>query len=232
MEFYSTLECFLDRKFQVYFTQDFEATRSSQLKIDNSSRDPIIPDTTNFELEFRLKDFKKFMKLSGRQKFLVWMISRYFSIRLKNSNFKSWGFLSFDLTNLLTSRGFDSYPKYSYLRKFDDVHFLVAINELFGSKSEIREIARQLGNPAKPYGLSLYEFLINPELFCVSAQYYPKRKSKRLIRHKGYRDHGSLGSDASRIRREEDRDFQLTKQAWEDEIHRDDFDDFIRGFLE
>lgn len=64
---------------------------------------------------------------------------------------------------------------------------------------------------------------------------FKRKKSKRLIRHRGYRDHGSLADESSIGRKEYEKDFTSTEEQNKIEEQRDtldDMEDFIFGLIQ
>lgn len=79
--------------------------------------------------------------------------------------------------------------------------------------------------------LSLLEKL-SKDSFAFKFEIVVPKKPKKPQFRKGYRDHGSLGSELSRIRREERDDIYLRKSyELEEKAHRDTIA-FLEGFLE
>jgi hypothetical protein len=59
-----------------------------------------------------------------------------------------------------------------------------------------------------------------------------KQKPKKLQRHKGYRDHGSLGSDYSKTRKQQSTDWTVREEILDMEAREDTYLPLIKGFLE
>jgi hypothetical protein len=66
----------------------------------------------------------------------------------------------------------------------------------------------------------------------IKVRIISKQRPKKAQRHKGYRDHGSLGSDFSKTRRDQSHDWTVDQEQLDIEAREDTYLPFIRGFLE
>jgi hypothetical protein len=165
-----------------------------------------------------MKDF------SGKEKLFFYQIIRLLAIADPNHQL---GFLLVDLENLYKRRGYFN-EEYFYYTSLSDNQFCYEIDcKLTNSKAR-RYLYRMRGSKFGRKQLSLQEVLSN--YFFTDIITLNRQKAKKAIRHKGYRDHGSLGSEYSKTLKQQSVDWSLREIEQRRIKDKQDLLDFITGF--
>lgn len=185
----------------------------------------------NFELEnyeIRLLWNRKFAKkLSKKVLLKLWEVSYFLDderLRGKVVDFLSQNEKKYHLQNDLAYKA--EFASKTYFILFLQEKLIEQPSYLFnviGNKYTLKDNKSHL---------DVFEIL---SALNLRYSYRPKQKPKRTQRHKGYRDHGSLSDETSRVLREEwKNDYQNYELEEEKEKLRkeeEDLLDFIKGFL-
>lgn len=164
-----------------------------------------------------VKDF------SGKEKVFIYTILRLLSIQDQR-----FGYLLFDLQELLRKRGFDS-DRYFYLQSLTDAQFAYELDCKVDKRNpERRYFYRQLSGKFGRNQVSFQE-LLSEYFFNDIIELY-RRLAKRRTRHKGYRDHGSLGSEFSKTLKQQSSDWSLRESEEQKKKSRQDLIEYLQAF--
>lgn len=197
---------------------------SSEIKVHYSSR------VTSFHFEKGNKEFsyqvrpKIIRELSAKQKLFVYEVLRLFSCECLE-----FRFILDDYRNLLNSVAFTNNARYFYLETLEDWQYLEEINDKLQNAKSRRTYYRKISDLFGSRRLS-FENLFNYYFLRPFQELY-KPLPKKKHRHKGYRDHGSLGSEWSKTLRDQARDYSIREKEEQHQKEKDDFQDFIRGWF-
>lgn len=207
-QYASTLLLFLER---TGFTEDriltFESSseeRLSEVMASINSRDS--NDHSHYSnWVWRTKRFKRLEKTEQTAFLLILRC-----ILLLHYN--KWSVLQecWERTCKLTD-GYTTNTKLYRSIRLRSIDFILEENQILEQQTEYRYYSRIVGNICHKYkvkSLADWFFWVVEDFFITEFQ---RRKCKPTQRHKGYRDHGSLGPSSSLILREEERDQQLQK---------------------
>lgn len=143
--------------------------------------------------------------LTGKEKTFLYEILRTLSIA--DSRFK---YLLYDFESLLHKRGFYS-ERYFYLQHLTDDQFCYEIDTKVWIRSREREYYyRRRNSRFGKKQLTLQQ--IFDEYFFTEPVRLNVTRARRKVRHKGYRDHGSLGSEFSRTQRQQSSDWSIRQK--------------------
>lgn len=180
----------------------------------------------NYDVIFRI-DSKKLRNLSTKQELLLYILLRI----LKQTD--ETGFLNVvfsDYNEYLIKKSFFNQPRYFYLQQLNEKQFNYEIDsELWNTKSRrhFYRVVNQKTKDGKDSIDLLKEILLSCQFHLIS-----KTRPKRTQRHKGYRDHGSLGSEFSRSQRQQIQSEEWRKICEREEKRKQDFLEFLRGLAE
>jgi len=179
-------------------------------------------DSSDFEFYIQLNP-RVLKEITPNEKIRIYEILRLFSLL----DLSGWKYIFEDYNNLLKKRGF-RHERYLYLNSLSDSYFAYEIDCILtkGTKSR-RDFYRRIHSKYQKNQTSLEELLL--KYFKIKVVKVTKKHPKRLIRHKGYRDRGSLGT-GDRILNED-----IKNDIWVQERERlrrkqtSDFLEFLSG---
>lgn len=171
------------------------------------SREVEKDDSCNFEFFIQLNP-KILKELSPKEKIRIYEILRIFSL----TELSGWKYIFDDYNNLLKKRGF-RHERYLYLNSLPDSLFAYEIDCILtkGTKSR-RNFYRKIHSKYQKNQSSLEEILL--KYFRLKVVKMNKKHNKRLVRHKGYRDRGSLGTGDRTL------DYDIYSDIWVQEKER------------
>lgn len=212
ISYYSNLSSFLSSNFSLFDSQEIEKTWSSELEVRYSSRESLEKLLTgNFDISIRIPS-SILKSLGSKQKLLVYLILRALRIKYDNEYFR---YILDDFINLLDGRSFTNNFKYFYLKNISDDSFCCYFDKYIQENQ--RTIHRQLYQKVTYQNKKLA--LIDLIVYKIRPEFKIKNKipPKRLQRHKGYRDHGSLGSDFTKALKDQIDDWSLKEKEVSEE---------------
>lgn len=175
-----------------------EKTWSSELKVRYSSREVQARLAEHRQVEFRVRS-KTIQNLSSKEKLNFYILARLLSI----SCGKTYSAFFLDFNQLLKKLGFSNNPKYYYLEHLRDSFFLWEIEVYLWNERTNRNFHRQINQISKKYNGKRFLEYFKSVLLETTFVVLPSIRPRKLVRHKGYRDHGALGSEYSRTLREQ-----------------------------
>jgi hypothetical protein len=180
-------------------------------------------NSDTFELDFRINPIIV-KKLTSKEKNRIYTILRIISIATDSGAWKS---LLEDYNNLLRKRGF-RHERYLYLNSLSDSYFAYEIDCILtkGTTSR-RNFYREIKSKYCKNTLTLEELLL--KYFKIKLIRLNKKHPIRLQRHKGYRDHGSLGTGDRTLERDIQTDIWIQKREEERKKKTEDLLAFLRG---
>lgn len=210
------LRSLFEKQFNCLFDPVVLKTGISELKASNSSRVTEKLESGNFELVINT-NYRYLKELTGKQKVDLYVILRILHLLYPEN--KRLNFIYFDVTECFNKKGLKQNDRYFYLSSLSDKLFELYIYDIFMVRKSYRFFARRINQKLQNYNQKnlvqvLQEFLIQDLKFYLLS----KKKPAKVQRHKGYRDHGSLGSEFSRTRKDQSRDW--TVQQEEEYKHR------------
>lgn len=206
-----------------YCTVGFEKTWSAEKQIYYTSRLEAIFDNPAKDLK-PIQVRPEFMKdFSSTEKEFIYELLRGATI-----NFPKIRFILEDLRNLFKQRGYFN-ERYLYLESLTDNQFAYELDcKLTEQTKSRRRYYRLLNSKFGKKRLTLKEVLLN-YLFTDFVE-VNRRRAKRVVRHKGYRDHGSLGSEFSKTLKQQSCDWSIREREEQRQKSRKDFIEFLSGF--
>lgn len=205
-------------------TEVYEKTWSAENRVHYSSRLEQLIDS-----EVTFKDIIMTVKpsfvrdFSSEEKLFIYEILRLAAIESPQLMY-----LIEDLQNLLKRRGYQ-HERYFYLQSLTDNQFSYEMDcKLDYSNRSRRRYYRMLNTKFGKKQLSLKEIL-EQYFFCDFIE-LNRPRAKKKIRHKGYRDHGSLGSEFSKTLKQQSCDWSLRELEEERIKRRSDLISFLTGF--
>lgn len=225
----SDLELNFRKLYKTLLDADVEKIGISELKAANSSRVTEKLLSGNYSLEFRTK-VKVLGNLTASQKCDLYLLIRILHLKFPENKRISYYFL--DISEYYKKKMINQSPGYFYLSTLDDIHFKMYIRDILGSKNEIRFLSRRIHMKINEKGENLLDLLLRYLQEPIQLIFISKHKPKELQRHKGYRDHGSLGSEFSRTIRDQARDYTIQERFKEELKRKTDLAQFIEGFLD
>lgn len=186
------------------------------------SREVEKDDSCNSEFFIQLNP-KVLKELSPNEKVRIYEILRILSL----TDLSGWKYIFDDYNNLLKKRGF-RHERYLYLNSLSDSYFAYEIDcILTKGTSSRRDFYRKIHSKFQKNQTSLEEILL--KYFRIKVVKINKKRNKRLVRHKGYRDRGSLGTGDRTL------DDDIKSDIWVQEKERlrkkqtSDFLEFLAG---
>lgn len=218
------------RQFRIVFDSEVLNNGISELKVASSSRVTEKLSTGKFDYELRT-NYRLLKHLSADQKIDLYIILRI--LRLSYPENERLKLFLFDLEEIFKKKQIDQNDRYFYLSHLDDKYFELFIFDLFLTKKNLRFFARRIHQkiPEKD-NQTILEILISWLQSPIRMIFISRQKPKKLQRHKGYRDHGSLGSDYSKTRKDQSTDWTVREEMLEQEAREDTYLPLIKGFLE
>jgi hypothetical protein len=205
---------------------DLEKTGISQLKVRYSSRD--FEDklqSGNFESEFRINP-KKLKYLGSEYKLYTYIVLRLIKIYTQSSYYT---LILEDYEEYLNKRTFSNNERYFYLTHINDNMFCYEMDSTLSRQESCRNCYRLINSKIPQRDNKrlidiILEIVTSANLVLIS-----KARPKRLQRHKGYRDHGSLGSEFSKTQKDQSRDWSLQLEEQKREKDQQDFLELLLG---
>ena len=204
-------------------TEAFKKTWSAENRVHYSSRIEQLFEAGE-EKDFIMTVNSKFVRdFSATEKCYLYEL-----LRLTSIEFPEIRFILDDLQNLLKRRGYQN-ERYFYLSSLTDNQFAYEIDCKLTPKSPSRrEYYRKRSTKFGKKQLTLEEII--DKYFFTDIIELNRPRAKRKIRHKGYRDHGSLGSEFSKTLKQQSCDWSLREKEEKKEKLRNDFLSFLLGF--
>lgn len=192
---------------RVYYNSRLESIISN-----GSTRDIIITVKPSF-----VRDF------SGKEKCFIYEV-----LRLASIEFPPIKYILEDLRQLLKRRGYQN-DRYFYLESLTDNMFAYELDEKLTEGYQSRRIYyRKLNSKfGRRKKFTLQE--IFSEYFFTDFIEVNRPRPKRKIRHKGYRDHGSLGSEFSKTLKQQSCDYSILEAEKQRKKREEDFRKFLLG---
>lgn len=206
--------------------EEIEETGISRLKVRSSSRDfenKVL--SGNFEIEYRT-NLGLLRGLGSEYKLYVYLILRLLKIRFEKGYF---AILFEDYCNYLNKRTFSNNERYFYLSHLKDNMFEYEIDTVLWNQKSRRNFYRILYSKiSSKNNIRLIDLIVE---ICKSLDVYfiSKDRPKRLQRHKGYRDHGSLGSEFSKTLKDQSSDWSIIEEERQRKKNQKDFLMFLLG---
>lgn len=201
----------------------FKKTWSAENRVHYSSRYETLLDN-DIVKDFMIIINPKFMRdFSAKEKEFIYEILRLVSIEVPDLRY-----LVDDLDRLFKQRSFQN-ERYFYLSHLTDNMFAYELDVRLTPKHEYRRTYyRKLHSKFGRKQLTLEE-IFSQYFFCDFIEVNRKR-AKKKVRHKGYRDHGSLGSEFSKTLRQQAGDISLMEAEAKRQKEKDDYLEFLRAF--
>jgi hypothetical protein len=161
-------------------------------------------------LEYRINT-KDFMKFTSKERLFFYKIIRLLRIYTDHKN-TIVNYIYFDLTN--HKRFFENNLEFSLLEKLTDEMFAYKLDtELMYHPSQIygqyfQQYTKKGINENKSFTI-VYVFC---KILTPRPIYLSKTKPKKKVFKRGYRDHGSLGSEISKTLKDQSRDYTITEK--------------------
>jgi hypothetical protein len=180
--------------------------------------------TGDFYLDTRFVKSSIIRELSAEERMYIYEV-----LRLACSLLPGLKILMDDYDSLLHSRGFLNKERYLYLSSLSENSFNYEMDTILGpwNPKARRRYYRLKSSYFGRRHLSLLE--VFKEYFFQLPVLKKKPLAKKKVRHKGYRDHGSLGSEYSQVHKEERDDVWVQEKYRQKEKDRQDLIDFLQG---
>jgi hypothetical protein len=160
---------------------------------------------------------------SSEEKLFIYEVLRLASI--ENPQLR---YLVDDLQELLRKRGYQ-HERYFYLTSLTDNQFSYELDcKVDRRNPSRRRYYRMLSTKFGKKQLTLKEII--EQYFFYDFIELNRPKAKKKIRHKGYRDHGSLGSEFWKTRKQQSCDWSLRESEEIKNKRKMDFLSFLSGF--
>lgn len=194
--------------------EEIEKSGISELEVRCRSAEFLSKISTgNYDVECRIHS-KVLKKLSSRQKLEIYILLRILSQDEKN---KICRLVFLDYKNYLTKITFTNNSKYSYLSYLSENQFNYEIDSILWRKQSKEKYFSYLNQRFSNYeNKNVFDILIEI-LLSYKIHLIERSRPKKVQRHRGYRDHGSLGSDFSRTLRQ-----QSQSGEWKEIIEREE----------
>lgn len=155
--------------------------------LENEQDDGFL-DTREIQMKFNIRNFKKIHSRSMKLT-LLWF-SRLLILSTQDENFS---FLFREIVSLFNQKdpSLRRTAKFSNFTELPDEIFLAETEKLLEQKEERLRLIRILRSTRKK-GEPTYSSIVFQELLSIKFEFLNRPKPKPLVRHKGYRDHGSL----------------------------------------
>lgn len=181
-------------------------------------------NSADFELFLQLNP-KVLKILSPDEKVRIYEILRIFSL---GTDLPSWKYIFEDYNQLLKKRGF-RHERYLYLNSLSDNYFCYEIDCILTKDTKSRRnFFRRVKSKYDKNSKTLEEILL--EFFRIRVIRINKKHPKRLIRHKGYRDRGSLGTGDRTLDNDIKTDIWIQEKERLRKKQTEDFLGFLAGF--
>lgn len=204
-------------------TEAYRNTWSAENRVRYSSRIETILRTSNDRNILITVNPKLVRDFSGKEKCFIYEV-----IRLAAVEFPEIKYLVEELRELYKRRGYQN-DRYFYLESLSDNQFVYEIDCILTPRFRSRRLYYEKLNGF--FGRKQLTFLeiiqqyLFPDIIEIN-----RPKPKKKIRHKGYRDHGSLGSEYSKTLKQQAGDWTLRLQEERKKKELDDYLKFLSGF--
>lgn len=132
-----------------------------------------------------------------------------------------------DYKEYLTKRTFFNNDRYFYLSSLTDSMFNYEIDTLLWNNRSKRDLYRKLSQREQQQNNKDTFELLEEILSSYQFSLIEKHRPKRVQRHKGYRDHGSLGSDFSKTLKQQANSAEWKEICEKAEKEKQDFLNFL-----
>lgn len=132
-----------------------------------------------------------------------------------------------DYKEYLTKRTFFNNDRYFYLSSLTDSMFNYEIDTLLWNNKSKRDLYRKLSQREQQQNNKNTFELLEEILSSYQFSLIEKHRPKRVQRHKGYRDHGSLGSDFSKTLKQQANSAEWKEICEKAEKEKQDFLNFL-----
>lgn len=223
------LRSLFEKQFNCLFDPNVLKTGISELKASNSSRVIEKLESGNFELVINT-NYRYLRSLTGKQKVDLYIILRILHLLYPEN--ERLNFVYFDVTECMNKKGLKQNDRYFYLSSLNDKLFELYIYDIFMVRTSYRFFARRINQKLQNYEQKtliqvLREFLSQDLKFYLLS----KKKPAKVQRHKGYRDHGSLGSEFSKTRKDQSRDWTVRQEEEYKNRREDVYLPLLEGWL-
>lgn len=175
--------------------QEIEKNGISELEVRYNSREfESKLQTGKYDVVSRI-DPKVLRNLTSTQKMNIYIMLRLL-VQECDSGYLRMVFS--DYKEYLTKRTFFNNDRYFYLSSLTDSMFNYEIDTLLWNNKSKRDLYRKLSQREQQQNNKNTFELLEEILSSYQFSLIEKHRPKRVQRHKGYRDHGSLGSDFSK----------------------------------
>lgn len=179
-------------------------------------------DIENYEIIMTLSP-EVLKRISSEEKVLLYEILRLFSL----TDNSWWKYIFHDYNEMLRKRGY-LHERYLYLNSMNDNFFAYQLDcTLTKDTDSRRNFYRRFNSKFLRNTLTLEELLL--KYFRISVKVIKRKIPKRKEYHKGYRDHGSLGTGDRKLVRDIQTDVWIQKEEKERRKRSQDFLRILRG---
>lgn len=213
------------------FYQQMLKNWSAELQGPDSSRvQTLLSRTSDFEIEYRIKT-KKLKKLNIEQQIYFYIFIRMMLIQHPNDALCS--LILEDFTNWFIKIYQKQILLFEIIRNYSDNQLIYHMDEILWNQKNKRHLFRILYSKISVNNTekwTLFDYLRSSD--CLPLPVLIKKpKPRQKVWHKGYRDHGSLGSDFSKLLKEQSRTKEYQNIIEQEEKKKQDPIDFLSGFL-
>lgn len=201
----------------------YKKTWSAENRVHYSSRIEQLLEA-GVEKDFIMTVNSKFVRdFSGKEKEFIYEIIRGSSII-----YPELRYLVEDLDQLLRKRGYQN-ERYSYLSQLTDSQFAYEVDtKVFPKTKSRRTYYRKISMRFGKKQLTIQEII--EQYFFTDLIELNRPRPKKKVRHKGYRDHGSLGSEFSKTLKQQAGDWELRELEEKRRKRKEDLLEFLLGF--
>lgn len=204
-------------------SEGFKRNWSSEKEVHYTSRLGELFDL-GVEKDFIMVIDSRFVRdFSAKEKLFIYEV-----LRLAGIYHSELRWLAGDLQFLLDKRGYYN-ERYFYLCSLTDSEFAYEMDcQLTPNTQSRRKYYRKLSSTFGKKQLSYLE--VAEKYFFTDIIELNRRRAKKAQRIKGYRDHGSLGSEFSRTLKQQSCDFSIVGPVEQRRKFIEDLKEFLLGF--
>lgn len=204
--------------------QEIEKNGISELEVRYNSREfESKLQSGKYDVVSRI-DPKVLRNLTSTQKMNIYIMLRLL-VQECDSGFLRMVFS--DYKEYLTKRTFFNNDRYFYLSSLTDSMFNYEIDTLLWNNKSKRDLYRKLSQREQQQNNKNTFELLEEILSSYQFSLIEKHRPKRVQRHKGYRDHGSLGSDFSKTLKQQANSAEWKEICEKAEKEKQDFLNFL-----
>lgn len=204
--------------------QEIEKNGISELEVRYNSREfESKLQTGKYDVVSRI-DPKVLRNLTSTQKMNIYIMLRLL-VQECDSGYLRMVFS--DYKEYLTKRTFFNNDRYFYLSSLTDSMFNYEIDTLLWNNKSKRDLYRKLSQREQQQNNKNTFELLEEILSSYQFSLIEKHRPKRVQRHKGYRDHGSLGSDFSKTLKQQANSAEWKEICEKAEKEKQDFLNFL-----